>query len=141
MKQLWLPMWLLACTIVSCQADNPNFIKKEVQIKTAVLPLGDTEKEGATVYGYDETGDLVVLRKGTNNMICMGDDPSKEGISVSCYSSKLEPFMARGRELAAEGKSQEDRVAIRGRRSGCRQAGNAPGTEHDVCVFWRRRKL
>ncbi len=114
MKQLWLPMWLLACTIVSCQADNPNFIKKEVQIKTAVLPLGDTEKEGATVYGYDETGDLVVLRKGTNNMICMGDDPSKEGISVSCYSSKLEPFMARGRELAAEGKSQEDRVSIRG---------------------------
>lgn len=113
MKQLWLPTALLACTIVSCQADNRYFIKKEIQIKTAVLPLADSEMENATVYGYDETGDFVVLRQGTGNMICLADDPAKEGISVSCYSRKLEPFMARGRELTAEGKTQEERVAIR----------------------------
>lgn len=114
MKQLWLPITLLACTIVSCQANKRDFIKKEIQIKTAVLPLADEEKDNATVYGYDETGDFVVLRQGKGNMICLADNPSNEGISVSCYSNKLEPFMARGRELAAEGKSPEERVTIRG---------------------------
>ncbi len=89
-------------------------VSKEIQIKTATLPLSDEEKEGAMVYGYDQNGKLVVLREGTNNLVCIGDNPAKEGVSVSCYSKKLEPFMARGRALAAEGKSVDERRAIRG---------------------------
>ncbi len=87
----------------------------DVQITTAVLPLPEKDRDAAMVYGYDDSGKLVVLRKGTNNMVCLGDDPAKDGISVSCYSSKLEPFMARGRQLSAQGKDFKEKREIRGR--------------------------
>ena len=32
---------------------------------------------------------------------------------MACYSKKLEPFMARGRELKAEGKSEVEKRQIR----------------------------
>jgi len=87
----------------------------DVQIKTAVLPLPEADRDGAMVYGYDNEGQLILLREGTNNMVCLGDDPEKEGISVSCYSRKLEPFMARGRALSAEGKDFKEKREIRGK--------------------------
>ncbi|NNF20053.1 MAG: hypothetical protein HKN61_09760 [Flavobacteriaceae bacterium] len=97
------------------QSDKSKILSKEVQIKTAVLPLPDGEKEGAMVYGYNEEGSLVVFREGTNNMVCLADDPTKEGISVSCYSKALEPFMARGRELSAEGADFKEKMETRGK--------------------------
>jgi hypothetical protein len=36
-------------------------------------------------------------------LICLADDPSREGWSTACYHTSLEPFMARGRALRAEG--------------------------------------
>ena len=87
----------------------------DIQITTAVLPLPEKDRAAAMVYGYDVAGQLVVLREGTNNMVCLADDPGKEGISVSCYSRKLEPFMARGRELSAEGKDFKQKREIRGK--------------------------
>lgn len=65
------------------------------------------------VYGYDAKGEFVVLRKGTNEMICLADNPNQAGLSVSCYHKDLEPFMARGRELKAEGKSFQETFDIR----------------------------
>ena len=56
------------------------------------------------VYGYDTNGNFVVLRNGTNEMICITDDPNSPGFSVSSYHKDLEPFMIRGRELKKEGK-------------------------------------
>lgn len=88
---------------------------KDVQIKTAVLPAPEKEKDAAMVYGYNEAGELIVLREGTNNLVCLGDNPAKEGISVSCYTKKLEPFMARGRELSAQGKDFKEKREIRGK--------------------------
>lgn len=78
---------------------------EEVQIKTAVLAAPQEQRENATVMGYSSSGELVVLRKGTNGMICLADDPNQKGLNVSCYHKDLEPFMARGRELKKEGKS------------------------------------
>ena len=74
------------------------------QIKTGVLAAPKAQQDAATVLGYDPSGALVTLRAGTNNLICLADDPKQDGFSVSCYHKDLEPFMARGRELAAEGK-------------------------------------
>ncbi len=110
---------LLAISIpVFSQSTNVEFVRREVQITTAVLPLAPEEKETATVYGYDETGGLEILRTGSGSMVCISDDPGKEGISVACYSEQLEPFMARGRELTAEGKTAEERSAIREEEAG-----------------------
>jgi hypothetical protein len=77
----------------------------EWQIKTAVLAAPKAERDGATVLGYDSSGGVVTLRKGSNNFSCLADDPKQKGFSVACYHKDLEPFMARGRALAAEGKN------------------------------------
>ena len=90
-----------------------EILSPEIQIKTAVLAAPESSRAEAMVYGYDDKGKLVVLREGTNNMICIADDPTFEGIKVVCYSKKLEPFMARGREISAEGKSEMDKRKIR----------------------------
>ncbi len=90
-----------------------EILPADIQIKTALLAAPADQKETATVLGYDQSGKLVTLRKGTGNMICLADDPAKKGISVACYSANLEPFMARGRQLLAEGKTEEQKQEIR----------------------------
>lgn len=107
-------MKTILSTLVVCLAISPAFSQnatipsKEVQIKTAVLAAPEEKQQDATVMGYDKYGELVELRKGTNEMICLADDPNGKGFSVSCYASDLEPFMVRGRELKKEGKTFQE---------------------------------
>lgn len=100
--------------LVAQEKEKAEILPVDIQIKTATLPAPEADKAGAMVYGYNKDGKFVVLRKGTNNLICLADDPNKKGISVSCYSKKLEPFMKRGRELVAEGKDYKEKRKIRG---------------------------
>lgn len=86
----------------------------DIQIKTAVLPAPEADKAGAMVYGYNENAEMVVLREGTNNLVCIADNPNNEGISIACYSKELEPFMKRGRELIAQGKDTKEKREIQG---------------------------
>ncbi len=74
-----------------------------VQIAGAVSPAPDSLKVGATVLGYDAAGKLVSIRQGTNNLICLADNPASKDFHPACYQKELEPFMARGRELRAQG--------------------------------------
>ncbi|MBK5214323.1 MAG: hypothetical protein JJE55_11760 [Flavobacteriaceae bacterium] len=90
-----------------------KILPKDIQIKTAILAAPEMYREGATVLGYNSEGKLITLREGTNGMVCLADDPNKEGISVACYGAELEPFMARGRALVAEGKSNEEKQEAR----------------------------
>src|SRR5688500_9032300 len=85
----------------------------DTQIKNAVLAAPKEQRENATVMGYSQKGELVVLRKGTNGMICLDDDPAQKGFSVSCYHQDLDAFMARGRALKKEGKSFKEVFDIR----------------------------
>lgn len=78
---------------------------KEGQIGAAVMAAPEELRGGATVLGYDASGKVVILREGTNDLVCLADDPDREGFGVACYHKDLEPFMARGRALRAEGKS------------------------------------
>ncbi|MEX0274778.1 MAG: hypothetical protein AB3N16_10405 [Flavobacteriaceae bacterium] len=106
--------WLLILVpaLQSCaQIPVPS---KEIQIKTATLPLGATDREGAMVYGYDGDGKMVVLREGSNNLVCLADDPQKKEVSVACYYKELDAFMARGRTLRNEGKNMMEIRKIRG---------------------------
>ena len=109
--------FLLTIFVGSCLAAQDmkgKILPAEIQIKTATLPAPDEDKEGAMVYGYNEEGNLVVLREGSNNLVCIADNPGKDGISVSCYSKKLDPFMARGRELNKQGLNFEEKMKKRG---------------------------
>src|SRR5579859_6128239 len=85
----------------------------EVQIKTALLACPEESRDKAMIYGYSSTGEFVVLRKGENEMVCLADDPKQPGLNVSCYHKRLDPFMARGRELKKEGKSYQDIFDVR----------------------------
>jgi len=101
---------VLAGLSTQAQTDIPS---PEVQIKSALL-AAPTEKQGeATVLGYNPEGELVVLRKGTNEMICLADDPKKDGFSAACYHQDLNLYMARGRELRSAGKTTEEIFATR----------------------------
>lgn len=110
MKKL-MTVFVLAATFSSI-AQN-KILPKETQIKTAVQAAPEMYRDGTTVLGYNQDGKLVTLREGSNGMVCLADDPNKEGISVACYGAELEPFMARGRELVAEGKSTEEKQQAR----------------------------
>src|SRR6476646_1158794 len=61
------------------------------QIAAAVLPLPDSMRAGAAVLGY-QNGKLVQLRAGTNQMICLADNPEQKGFETSCYHKALDPF-------------------------------------------------
>lgn len=75
-----------------------------VQIKAALLAAPADKRAGAMVYGYSPKKELVVLQKGTNELICLADNPDEPDFSVACYHRDLEPFMQRGRELRKAGK-------------------------------------
>ncbi|SIS95347.1 hypothetical protein SAMN05421766_105170 [Zobellia uliginosa] len=114
MKNTILLAALFSVCFVTSQEKSSEVLPSEIQVKTATLPAPEADKDGAMVYGYDSSGNLTVLREGSNNLVCIGDDPAKEGISVACYSKALEPFMKRGRELTAEGKNTKEKREIQG---------------------------
>src|SRR5678809_628273 len=74
-----------------------------IQIKTALLAAPKEKRDSCTVYGYSADKQLILLRQGTNEMICLADNPDDPGFSVACYVKELEPFMQRGRELRKQG--------------------------------------
>jgi len=96
-----------------CFAQTPAIPAKEIQIKNALLAAPEALREKALVYGYSEKGEFTTLRPGTNEMVCIADDPNQPGLNVSCYHKDLEPFMARGRDLKKEGKDFKQVFDIR----------------------------
>ncbi len=110
MKTLLILAGLLISTLPSLAQTIPS---TEVQIKTALLAAPEEKQEGAMVYGYSPSGEWTVLRKGTNDMVCITDDPNSEGFSVSCYNASVEPFMERGRQLKKEGKTFQEIFEMR----------------------------
>lgn len=95
------------------QAQTATIPSPDNQIKAAVLAAPADQREGATVYGYNEKGELVVLRKGTNQLVCLADDPRQKGFNASCYHHDLQPFMKRGWDLKKAGKSGQEIFDIR----------------------------
>ncbi len=109
MKYLSIIFSLFIANNISAQ----EILPPEIQIKTALMAAPADQKDSATVLGYDQSGKLITLKEGNGKLVCLADDPHKKGISVACYSANLEPFMARGRALIAEGKTEDQKQKIR----------------------------
>ena len=92
-------------TAVAAAAQEPP--AKEIQIAGAVMAAPEERRAGATVLGWDAAGKVVTLRPGTNDQVCVADNPKVDGFNVACYHKDLEPFMARGRELTAQGITED----------------------------------
>jgi hypothetical protein len=93
------------------------------QIASAVLAAPKERRADSTVLGYNAKGEVVTLRKGTNDLVCLAHDPADKTFSVACYHKDLEPFMARGRELAAQGVKGMERHQTRAKEV---QEGKVP---------------
>jgi len=106
-----LPALLLAlATTTPLAAQVPA---AELQIAGAVSALPEGSRANATVRGYSNYHRPAVLRQGSNEMICLADDPAETRWHVACYHQDLDPFMSRGRELEAAGKSRSEIDSIR----------------------------
>ena len=104
---------------VAKQTDNSQEIawatidNDEALIATALMAAPKESREGCKVIGYNMAGEFVTLREGNNEFIVLADDTNRYGFSAAAYHKDLEPFMARGRELNAEGKSRQEIFDIR----------------------------
>ncbi|APQ18630.1 hypothetical protein [Maribacter hydrothermalis] len=82
-------------------------------IATSLMAAPAESRAKSKVIGYNMAGEFVTLKEGENEFIVLADDPNKDGFNAACYHKDLEPFMARGRALRAEGKSSEEIFDIR----------------------------
>ena len=105
-------MWLLTALLAPAltASDIPPAAD---QIASAILAAPEKRRADAAVLGYNAQGVLLTLREGSNDLICLADDPHDDRLSVACYHRDLEPFMARGRELLAQGIKGKERHAAR----------------------------
>jgi hypothetical protein len=113
MKKFILLTVATLAPLLNAAAQKAQYPSSAFQIASAVSPLPEKLQAGARVLGYDAGGKFVALRRGTNDMVCIADDPSGKMFHVACYHRSLEPFMARGRELHALKKSREAIDSIR----------------------------
>jgi hypothetical protein len=104
MKHLLLSLGLLSPAVYAMDVAPPAD-----QIASAILAAPKERRAAATVLGYNEKGEVTTLRKGSNDLICLATNPKEKQFSVACYHKDLEPFMARGRELDAQGTKGKDR--------------------------------
>ena len=90
---------------------------RESQIEGALLAAPESLREGAAVLGIGGTPRaddvLTLLRAGTNELVCLADDPDREDFHVACYHSSLDPFMRLGRLLRADGLDRAEVLEAR----------------------------
>lgn len=101
---------------VEAPKDEGSFVaidSDEALVATALMAAPAESRAACTVIGYNMAGEFVTLKEGSNEFICLADNPNQEGFNAACYHKDLEPFMARGRALKAEGKSRDEIFNIR----------------------------
>jgi hypothetical protein len=108
MKAIHLVMAVFTVCFGCNSKKNPPAAKNElpsaaIQIKAALLASPPEKRDNCKVLGYSLDKQLIVLKQGNNEMICLADNPDEPGFSVACYVRDLEPFMQRGRELRKQG--------------------------------------
>ncbi|MEL7003282.1 MAG: hypothetical protein AAFN93_11190 [Bacteroidota bacterium] len=132
MRKLIHPFILTFSIINTMFGQTLEIPNKENQIAMAVLAGPAELRAEATVMGFDADGNQVIIRKGTNELICRSDDPNKSGFECVCYNQDVEPFMARGRALKKEGKSSKEIFNIREQeaKDGKLSMPNKPSTLH-----------
>ncbi len=81
-------------------------------VELALMAAPEAERATATVMLYEDGG-MVTAREGSGNFICLGDNPDEERFQVACYHKDLEPYMARGRELRADGITGKTSIETR----------------------------
>lgn len=100
-------------------------------IALAIMPLPEAHRADATVLGYEGDG-MVTLRDGTGDFICLTDRPGDQRYQVACYHRSLAAYMARGRELRAEGVTGQSSIEARWEEIG---AGTLEMPQHPAALY------
>jgi len=99
--------FLIMIGVTTCFAQGDGTLSTEQQVAAAVLPLPAVLRDQASVILFDQHEAPVVVRKGTNDMVCMLI-PSNTEFDARCYHSSFVPVVLRGRELGRSGMNPED---------------------------------
>lgn len=99
--------------ILSATPSRAQEVGAEQQIAGAVTAAPEDRRESAKVMGYSTEGELVVLRQGSNEIICLADKPGDDKFRAACYHESLEGYMKRGRELRAAGVDGAENLQVR----------------------------
>lgn len=73
------------------------------EIRFAVLPLPVQLRDGATVIRMDSTHRPVVVRQGSNGMVCMRVVPGEAAWDARCYEATIARLIFRAGELVMSG--------------------------------------
>lgn len=103
----------VAATLAASADLDAQIPSREVQIAEAVMAAPAGDRAAATVIGWRADGTTVTLRKGTNALICLADNPAQDAWNVACYPRSIDPYMARGRELREQGITDSQEVTQR----------------------------
>ncbi|MEM8488239.1 MAG: hypothetical protein AAF564_21995 [Bacteroidota bacterium] len=104
----------------------------DIQIAGATSPAPEDLKDGAQVLGFNEAGDMIELRAGNNDFICLADNPFDDRFHAACYHNTMDPFMSRGRQLKKEGA---DRNTSRETRLNEIEAGTLKMPEEPAALY------
>ena len=85
----------------------------EALVATALMAAPEESRANCKVIGYNMKGEFVTFKEGSNEFIVLVDNSKQSGFNAACYHKDLEPFMARGRALKAEGKNRQEVFDIR----------------------------
>ncbi|MEO1228159.1 MAG: hypothetical protein AAFZ18_04570 [Myxococcota bacterium] len=94
-------------------AEGPVLPSVEDQMAAALQAAPEDMRAAATVLAYRAGPTLARVRIGKGDLVCLADDPAKDGFQAACYHRELEPYMARGRALRAQGVLGQDNRAQR----------------------------
>jgi hypothetical protein len=124
----------IAAFATALHAQAPTIPPASQQIAAAVTALPEELRAGAEVLGYSSASKLVKLRDGKNDMICLAPDPAAKDFHSACYHRGMEPFMARGRELRAQGVkgAQVDTVRFAEVKRGALQMPTQPSMLYQI---------
>ncbi|MDA0875278.1 MAG: hypothetical protein O3C45_09505 [Bacteroidetes bacterium] len=126
---------LLLCTaLVLTNVACAQSVSDTDLINQALAAAPEDLAADARVLSYNNQGLYRVVREGSNGLTCVADNPEQDAFEVVCFHSELEPYMARGRELRAEGMSGAESVAKRGEEI---QAGTLAFTEGPSTLYIR----
>lgn len=100
-------------TLVEVNKELKPIDTDEALVATALMAAPEVSRANSKVIGYNMAGEFVTLKEGDNEFIIIADNPTQKGFSAACYHKSLEPFMARGRALKAEGKTGQEIFDIR----------------------------
>lgn len=125
---------LAGAAATACQQGESTVQVKpeDRQIAEAVLAAPESRRADAGVLGYRGDGRVTTLREGSNQLLCLADDPGSEGFQVSCYHRDLGPFMARGRELRRQGLEGEAVDSVRFEEI---ESGELSYPDHPAALF------